>query len=246
VTLFRLQPDERAAFRDGMVSAVPLTVGVAPWGVVTGVAMVSAGFTSTQAVGMSLLVFAGSAQLAVLPLFIAKAPLWVMYATGLIVNLRYFIYSAVLAPHFARLSRPWRMLLSYITVDGVFALFAGRFRPSDGLAHKHWWYLGGSALMWVVWQLASLLGIFGGALIPRAWSLEFAATLALTALLMPLLFDRAVVSGAIVAGLVSLAGSRLPMNLGVLLAVIAGVIVGLLVTRFAPSAPTEGIDDDAR
>jgi predicted branched-subunit amino acid permease len=229
-----------------MVSAVPLTVGVAPWGVVTGVAMVSAGFTSTQAVGMSLLVFAGSAQLAVLPLFIAKAPLWVMYATGLIVNLRYFIYSAVLAPHFARLSRPWRMLLSYITVDGVFALFAGRFRPSDGLAHKHWWYLGGSALMWVVWQLASLLGIFGGALIPRAWSLEFAATLALTALLMPLLFDRAVVSGAIVAGLVSLAGSRLPMNLGVLLAVIAGVIVGLLVTRFAPSAPTEGIDDDAR
>jgi predicted branched-subunit amino acid permease len=246
VTLFRLQPDERAAFRDGMVSAVPLTVGVAPWGVVTGVAMVSAGFTSTQAVGMSLLVFAGSAQLAVLPLFIAKAPLWVMYATGLIVNLRYFIYSAVLAPHFARLSRPWRMLLSYITVDGVFALFAGRFRPSDGLAHKHWWYLGGSALMWVVWQLASLLGIFGGALIPRAWSLEFAATLALTALLMPLLFDRAVVSGAIVAGLVSLAGSRLPMNLGVLLAVIAGVIVGLLVTRFVPSAPTEGIDDDAR
>lgn len=232
-----MQPDERVAFRDGIVNAVPLTVGVAPWGVVTGVAMVSAGFTGTQAVGMSVLVFAGSAQLAVLPLLIAKAPLWVMFATGLLVNLRYLIYSAVLAPHFARLSRPWRVLLSYMMVDGVFALFAGRFRPSDGFEHKHWWYLGGSSLMWVVWQLASLLGIFGGALIPRAWSLEFAATLALIALLMPLLFDRAVVSGAVVAGVVSLFGSRLPMNLGILLSVIAGVVAGLLVTRWSPVIP---------
>ena len=233
-------PAESAAFREGVISAVPLTVGVAPWGVVTGVAMVSAGLTSTQAVGMSLLVFAGSAQLAVLPLFIAKAPLWVMYATALIVNLRYFIYSAVLAPHFARLPRPWRVLLSYITVDGVFAMFAGRYRPGDGAEHKHWFYLGGSVLSWVIWQTASVLGIFGGSLIPRTWSLEFAATLALTALLMPLLFDRAVVSGAIVAGMVSLAGSRLPMNLGVLLAVIAGVVVGLIVTRFVPAAPAAG------
>lgn len=231
---FSWRSDESAAFRDGIVSAVPLTVGVAPWGVVTGVAMVSAGLTSAQAVGMSLLVFAGSAQLAVLPLFIAKAPLWLMYATALIVNLRYFIYSAVLAPHFAGLSRPWRVLLSYLTVDGVFALFAGRYRPGDGVPSKHWFYLGGSAVSWVVWQLASLLGIFGGSLIPKAWSLEFAATLALTALAMPLLFDRAVVLGAVVAGLVSLAGSALPMNLGVLLAVIAGVVAGLVIARVVP------------
>ncbi len=55
---------------------------------------------------MSVLVFAGSAQLAVLPLVAVKAPLWVMFVTALMVNLRYIIYSAVLAPHFDRLSRP--------------------------------------------------------------------------------------------------------------------------------------------
>ena len=215
---------------------MPLTLGVAPWGIVTGVAMASAGLSRVEAVAMSVLVFAGSAQLAVLPLYIAGAPLWVMLATGMLVNLRYFIYSAVLAPHFAGLSRPWRVLLSYITVDGVFAMFAGRYRPSDGAAHKHWWYLGGSALSWLVWQGASLVGIFGGSLIPREWSLDFAATLALIALLMPLLFDRAVVVGAVAAGVVSLVGAPLPMNLGVLLAVAAGVAVGLLVTWIAPSA----------
>ncbi len=232
--VFNWNPDAYATFREGVVSAIPLTVGVAPWGLVTGVAMVSAGLTSVQALGMSLLVFAGSAQLAVMPLFIAKAPLWVMFATGLIVNLRYFIYSAVLAPHFGSLSRPWRVLLSYITVDGVFALFAGRYRPGDGVDHKHWFYFGGSALVWVVWQIATCVGIFGGTRIPRDWSLEFAATLALTALLMPLLYDRAVVSGAVLAGVVSLAGARLPMNLGVLLAVVVGVVTGLVVSWLWP------------
>jgi predicted branched-subunit amino acid permease len=227
--------EQQAAFREGARSVLPLMFGMAPWGIVTGVAMVSAGLSSPEAVGMSVLVFAGSAQLAVLPLLIAKAPLWVMFATGLIVNLRYFIYSAVLAPHFAHLSRPWRIALSYITVDGVFAMFAGRFRPGDGHAHKHVFYLGGSVVMWLAWQTASFIGIFGGALIPKSWSLEFAGTLALIALLMPLLFDRAVVCGALVAGVVSLGAAGLPMNLGILLAVAGGVLTGLLVASIFPA-----------
>lgn len=224
-----------SSLRAGAIATLPLMVGMIPWAVVTGIAMVSAGLSPVQAIGMNVLVFAGSAQLAVLPLFAAKAPLWVLYVTGLLVNLRYLIYSAVLAPHFSHLAKAWRALLSYITVDGVFALFAGRYRAGDGDAHKHWFYLGGSVSMWIVWQLASLVGIFGGAMIPRSWSLEFAATLALIALLMPLLFDRAVVCGAVAAGIVSLVAARLPMNLGILLAVLAGVVVGLAATRFVPS-----------
>ena len=50
---------------------------------------------------MSLLVYAGSAQLAALPLIAAGAPLWVIVATGFITNLRFVIYSAALRPHFA-------------------------------------------------------------------------------------------------------------------------------------------------
>jgi predicted branched-subunit amino acid permease len=218
---------ERAAFFEGTRSAASLIVGIVPWGLVTGVSMVSAGLTAAQAIAMGVLVFAGSLQLSVLPLLVAKAPLWVLYATGLVVNLRYFIYSAVLAPYFKSLSRPWRILLSYITVDGMFALFVGRYPPGDASPDRHWYYFGGSLLMWSAWQAASLVGIFGGALIPREWALEFAATLALMALLVPLLYDRAVTLGAIAAGAVAVPAGRLPMNLGVVLAVAVGVIVGL-------------------
>src|SRR5882672_509157 len=226
-----------SALREGALASAPLLVGIVPWGVVAGVAMVSAGLTQAQAVAMSLLVFAGSAQLAVLPLLIAQAPLWLMCATALVVNLRYVIYSAVLAPHFEHLSRPWRALLSYITVDGTFALFVGKYRPEDAKPHKHWFFLGGSLVMWAGWQISSCVGIFAGALIPPSWSLEFAATLALIAVLVPLLFDRAVVCGALAAGAVALAAAKWPLNVGLLAAIAAGVAVGLAVARLgAPRA----------
>jgi predicted branched-subunit amino acid permease len=220
-----------------------MAVGFSPWGIVVGLAMVSAGLSSGQAVGMSLLVFAGASQIAVLPLLVADAPLWVMYVTAFVVNLRYVIYSAVLAPYFGRLPWGWRAMLSYVTVDGVFAMFVARFRPHDEAPNRHWYYLGGCFVSWAVWQMSSWIGIYAGALIPRDWSLEFAGTLALVALIVPLLYDRAVVCGALAAGVVSVAAAGLPLNLGVLAAIAAGVVVGLTVTWLMPAAPVgrEGV-----
>jgi 4-azaleucine resistance transporter AzlC len=231
-----MTPGQRSEFRAGALASASLLFGMVPFGIVAGVAMVSAGLSRAEAVAMSLLVFAGSAQLAVLPLLVAKAPLWVMCATALVVNLRYVIYSAVLAPYFEHLPRAWRALLSYITVDGIFALFVGRYRPDAGRPDRHWFYLGGSLLLWAGWQAASMVGIFGGAMIPRTWSLEFAATLGLIAMLMPLFFDRAVAWGALAAGAVSLAAAGLPLNLGLLVSVLVGVAVGLAVSRLFPAA----------
>ena len=236
----KLQRDQVSALREGALASAPQLIGIVPWGMVAGVAMVSAGLTKAQAVAMSVLVFAGSAQLAVLPLLIAKAPLWVMYATALVVNLRYVIYGAVLAPYFERLSRPWRALLSYITVDGVFALFVGKYGPDDARPHKHWFFLGGSLVMWAGWQISSCIGIFAGALIPHSWSLEFAATLALIAVLVPLLLDRAVVCGALAAGAVALAAAKWPLNTGLLAAIAAGVAVGLAVDRLGAARTGRG------
>jgi 4-azaleucine resistance transporter AzlC len=236
----RLHDEQVSALRQGAIATASLLIGMVPWGIVAGVAMVSAGLTQAQAVAMSVLVFAGSAQLAVLPLLIVKAPLAVMLATTLVVNLRYVIYSAVLSPHFGHLSRSWRVLLSYITVDGVFALFAARFRPEDAEPHKHWFFLGGSLVMWCGWQVSTSIGVFAGAMIPKEWSLEFASTLGLIALVMPLLFDRAVVWGAFAAGAVALLAAGLPLNLGLLVAIGAGVAVGLAVARFGQAKTERG------
>lgn len=220
---------QRALMRQGAKEIIPIVLGIIPWGIVTGVAMVSCGLTRFEAIGMSLIVFAGSAQLAVLPLLLVQAPLWVMIATALVVNLRFIIFSASLAPHFNQLPRKWRWLFSYIMTDGVFALFINRFQPDDLLKHKEWYFLGASLVMWCAWQIASLLGILVGALIPESWSLEFAGSLALIALVVPMLNNSAMITAAVAASVVAVLAVNLPLKLGLIAAVLAGVAAGLMI-----------------
>jgi predicted branched-subunit amino acid permease len=72
--------------------------GIAAWGLMTGVAMVKSGMSVTESVAMTLLVYAGSSQLAAIPLIMAGAPMWVIWATGFCVNLRFVVFSLHLRP----------------------------------------------------------------------------------------------------------------------------------------------------
>ena len=77
-------------FREGMRATASVAPGIAAWGLMTGVAMVKSGMSVTESLAMTLLVFAGSSQLAAIPLIAASAPVWrissvlfVPYATSL-------------------------------------------------------------------------------------------------------------------------------------------------------------------
>ncbi|RYY48094.1 MAG: branched-chain amino acid ABC transporter permease, partial [Comamonadaceae bacterium] len=66
-----------AQFREGMRASGPVAPGIAAWGLMTGVAMVKSGMSVVEAVAMTLFVYAGSSQLAAIPLIVAGAPAWV-------------------------------------------------------------------------------------------------------------------------------------------------------------------------
>jgi predicted branched-subunit amino acid permease len=116
--------------REGIKAGVPTLFGIVAWGLVVGVAMINSGLTLVQALGMTLLVFAGSAQLASLPLIAAGAPIWVVFATALAVNLRFVIFSALLAPHFSHLPWKQRFALGYTAGDMTVSIFLQRY-PSE-------------------------------------------------------------------------------------------------------------------
>src|SRR6476620_3879090 len=82
---------EKAAFREAVRASAPAMPGIFAWGVVAGMAMMQSGLTLWQALGMTFIVFAGSAQLAALPLMAANAPAVLVFATALVVNLRFVI-----------------------------------------------------------------------------------------------------------------------------------------------------------
>ena len=221
----------REAFARGMRAVAPATVATGAWGLVTGVAMVKVGLTTAQALGMSLLVYAGSAQLAALPLIAAAAPVWVVLLTAVVVNLRFVIFSAGLRPFFQRFSLGRRLLLGYITTDVGFALFLSRFvNAADeerGSLEQVWFYIGMAAGNWVAWQTMSVLGILLAAQVPGAWGLEFASILALVALTLPMIKGRPALVGAVTAGIVAVLGAGLPLKLGLVAAVVIGIAAAM-------------------
>jgi predicted branched-subunit amino acid permease len=215
----------RAGFRDGF----PLLLGISAWAVVVGVAMVKSGLTPLQASGMTLLVYAGSAQLASLPLIAAHAPIWVIFLTGLVVNLRFVIFSALLAPHFAHLHWRKRLLLSFISGDGTIALYLQRFPQANAEPGTLSYLKGLLYPNWVLWQLCCIGGILLGSVIPASWGLDFAGTVAILCMTVPLITNNAGLAGVAVAGAVAVLARPLPYKLGLLLAVVGGMVVAMIV-----------------
>ncbi|MDC8759624.1 AzlC family ABC transporter permease [Janthinobacterium fluminis] len=223
---------DQASWRAGLKEGMPTLFGIAAWGMVVGIAMVKTGLSVPQALAMTLLVFAGSAQLASLPLIAAHAPIWVIFATALVVNLRFVIFSALLAPHFAHL--PWRkrFLLGYVSGDMTVALFLQRY-PSDRPEVGKLSFLKGLLYPnWLAWQVGSIAGILLGSTVPAEWGLGFAGTLAIICITVPLVASRAALCGVLVAGAVAVLAAGLPYKLGLLAAVVVGMVTAMAVEEW--------------
>ena len=241
----------RQAFRDGFRAMLAPSVAIATWGRVTGVAMAKI-LTVPQAIGMSLLVFAASAQLSALPLIVANMPLWTIFFTASILNLRFVVFSAVMQPHFGKLPLLRRLSLGYLNGDISFILFTQRYPRAEAgtdseTAEREAYFWGLSVCNWVAWQTASIAGILLAAQIPDEWNVGLAGTLALMAIAIPLLADRAGATAMAAAAAVSLIGIHWPYRLNLVAAVITATIVGVLVERFfsrGAEAPTPSSEDD--
>jgi len=230
----QVRQERIAAFRQGVHAIVPALIATATWGMVTGVAMVKSGLTESMALAMTLLLYAGSAQLTSLPLIASGAPLWLIFMAGFVVNLRFVIFGAALHPYFRHLSWPRRLGLGYFTTDMGFVLFMPRFGDAAerGTREQLWYFLGTIVPGWLVWQTSSIVGIYLGTLVPSAWSLDFAAVLALLAITVPLANSKPMLVSMLAAGLTAWIGQLLPLRLGLAAAVIAGILAGIAAERY--------------
>ena len=218
----------RASFLDGLRAVAPVLVGVVPFGLVAGAAAVGVGLSGPQAVGLSVVVFAGASQLAAIELLDAGAPVAVVVATALVINLRMLMYSASIAPYLRELSTRWRAGIAYLLTDQAYALSVTRF-GADGTVRRRWYYLGVAAPLWVVWQFCTVAGVVVGARVPESLPLSFAVPLTFLALLLPAVTDRAGAVAAVVGGAGAVLGADLPLNLGLIAGAVAGVAAGVAV-----------------
>lgn len=219
------------AFREGARDMAEVSLGIAAWGLITGMAMVQSGLAWPLAATMSLAVYAGSAQLAALPLIASGAPLWVVWATAVCVNLRFVVFSAGWRPYMKHRPLRERAALAYTAADFNFALFLKRFPEPRPDAAQWPYYWGGFAMVGGAWHVSSLVGIALADRIPPSWGLGFAGTATLLALACSLINDRATAVSAGVAGCAAVAAYALPLKLNLVVAIAAAIAVGLLLDR---------------
>lgn len=205
-----------------------MLVGVFPFGLIYGAAALGAGITPGLAQAMSSIVFAGSSQFLTAQLVHESAAALVIVLSIGMVNLRHLLYSASVAPFIHHLSLRWKALLAYLLTDEAYAAVIVHYEKEGATPSGHWFFLGAGASLWLTWQVSTALGIFLGAAIPQSWPLDFALPLTFIAMLVPTIRDRALVAAAVGAGLIAVLGAGLPYNLGLVLAALSGIGLGML------------------
>lgn len=212
----------RAALAEGWPLVLSALVIGAPYGIVAR----QAGLNLTEAIGMSLLVFAGSAQFAAVELWRTGAGAPLVIVTVLLLNLRHLLMAAALRPFVAGEPLARRLGLAYLLTDEAFAMAIGWFRR--GRREVRYYVVFGAAL-WLCWNVATVIGSLAGAGIaePRRLGIDFAITASFVCIVL-LGIRRAgdlLVAGAAVvaAAALSLAGASL------VAVVVAGALAPLVV-----------------
>ena len=233
----------RREFLAGCRDEAPLLLGVAPFGMIYGIAALAAGVPAWLAQLASAIVFAGAAQLVIVQMLAAGAGFIPIALTSGLLNLRHVLYSASMAEYVRHLPRRWRLLLAYVLTDEAYAVAVLRYQQrhaaaADHAEHtnatadlRHWYFLGAGFTLWAGWQLSTAAGLLFGTTIPPEWELDFAVPLTFIALLTLLLRERAGQAAALVAGLGALAFAALPYQLGLVAAIVLGLAAGAWTVR---------------
>lgn len=230
-------------FKRGVMEMMAVAPGIAAWGLMTGVAMINSGIGLKAALLMAIIVFAGSSQLAALPLFAASAPAWVVLATCLCVNLRFVVFSAHLRDYVLHDTLWRRLLKGYLFADLNYVMFTRRFpqaaTDAEGRAAQdaYWWASGWTG--WTIWSVTGLLGVALGHSIPESWGLGFAGILALVGIMGSLVSNLPRAIAAAVAATVAVAAFALPLKLNILVAIVVAVVVCMLLDGLLGRAPSK-------
>jgi predicted branched-subunit amino acid permease len=159
---------------------------------------------------MSLFVFAGASQFAMVQLFSQAAPAPVVIASVLFINLRHLLMATSLRPQLQRLPIAGRLFAAFFLTDESFAMATGHFRRGG---RSVGYYFTFAIALFVLWNTATVIGIFVGDAIgdPRRFGVDFAITATFIGIVVLAIRHRVdvviAIVAALVAGVLALAGA---------------------------------------
>jgi len=218
----------KRAFIRGIRDGLPFIFVVAPFAMLFGVVATETGLSTLQTFIFSLAVIAGAAQFAAVQLMADNAPILIVVATALAVNLRMAMYSASIAPYLRGVPFWKRAAMSYILVDQSYAVGLAKFEttPEMGPSERVAYFTGTMMINMPLWYGGTLVGALVGAQIPPEYALDFAVPITFLALIGPMLKTAAHVMAAFTSIVMALLLGFIPYDLGLMLAAVAAMVVG--------------------
>lgn len=187
----------------GVSRALPIVLGYVPIGLAYGVLARKAGLSALNTLLMSLIVYAGSAQLIAVGLFAeGVSPVSIVLIT-FVVNLRHLLFSAAVAPFLKRWGKIELAAFAYELTDETFAVHSAQFAAGGVPGRAE--VLVTNVTAQVSWVFGTALGILVGQVIAdvKPLGLDYALPAMFIALLVLQIQERVQVAVALLAGVVS-------------------------------------------
>ncbi|HHX23456.1 MAG TPA: AzlC family ABC transporter permease [Thermoanaerobacterales bacterium] len=215
----------------GIKRAAPIVMGYIPVGFALGVMAADVGLSPLQMAIMSIFVYAGSAQFIAVEMLGSQISAVPIIITTFLVNLRHFLFSASLAPHFKEIKQRYIPLISFFITDESFAV---SITDVEQKRLSHFYYFGLYITAYLSWVVSTMIGATLGSLIPdtKALGFDFALPGMFLALLCMQFKNSKFVLVSLISGFLSIFFIyTIPGNWNVILAAIVAAIVGVLINN---------------
>jgi predicted branched-subunit amino acid permease len=208
---------------DRTALSVAFTVGL--YGAAFGAAGVTAGFSILQTCLLSILLFSGASQFAVVGIMGAGGSAVSAIATATLLGFRNALYGLQMAP-ILKVKGLKRILAAQITIDESTAVATLQENDAD---RRRGFYVTGIGV-YIFWNLFTFLGALGASAIgdPSVWGLDAAVPAAFCGLIWPRLKNKThFVVSAVAIGWALLLTPITPAGIPIITTVLLAVIFGL-------------------
>jgi predicted branched-subunit amino acid permease len=215
-------------FLKGIVDVLPLLIPVVPFGIILGAIGIELGFTPLETFATSFVIFGGASQIVFLQLFSGGASSLITITSTFVVNSRHLLYGASLSEYLNKLSLSWKILLSYLLTDQAYAVSNIYFEKNKSNELKHYYLLGSGFILWFVWQIFTIVGIFLGSIVPEELGLSYTIPLTFISLLVGYFrkFDHLLI--ILLSGCLSIALYNAPLKSYIILSSFTALAVAFI------------------
>jgi len=215
----------------GFRSVLPIISGVIPFGAIMGSVFAEAKLTFWQAMLMNTTVYAGASQLATIELMTSKAAMFVVVGTGLIINLRFLLYSAAISPHLKDSGPLTKFFCAFTLTDQSYAAVSASQEKCHTNDEMVQFYLGTAVCMFIAWHSSVILGFIFGNFAPASLSLDYAIPLSFVALMIPTLKNKSYVLVAGFSSLASLVFVGMPLKTGIIVTALLSILLAWFIIK---------------